>query len=115
MPNEEVRIVLENVGQIDPESLDEAIAAGAYTAVKKVIDEGIPPERIVDEVDRSGLRGRGGAGFPTGRKWSLVSPDGEKYLICNADEGEPGTFKDRLILEGDPHRLIEGMILAPIA
>lgn len=115
MPNEEVRIVLENVGQIDPESLDEAIAAGAYAAVKKVIDEGIPPERIVDEVDRSGLRGRGGAGFPTGRKWSLVSPDGEKYLICNADEGEPGTFKDRLILEGDPHRLIEGMILAGYA
>jgi len=114
MPKE-VRIVLENVGRIDPESLDQATAAGAYTALRKVIDEEITPEGVLEEIDRSGLRGRGGAGFPTGKKWSLVAPQGEKYLICNADEGEPGTFKDRLIMEGDPHRLIEGMILAGYA
>jgi len=114
MPNE-VRIVLENVGRIDPESLDQATAAGAYAALRKVIDEEITPEGIIEEIDRSGLRGRGGAGFPTGKKWSLIAPEGETYLICNADEGEPGTFKDRLIMEGDPHRLIEGMILAGYA
>jgi len=114
MPSE-TRIVLENVGRIDPESLEQATSAGAYTALRKVIEEGIPPERVVEEVDRSGLRGRGGAGFPTGKKWSLLAPGDEKYLICNADEGEPGTFKDRLIMEGDPHRLIEGMILAGYA
>ncbi len=110
------RIVLQNCGVIDPESLEEAIAAGDYQALVKVIEEKWSPKDIIEEVTKSGLRGRGGAGFPTGRKWSFI-PDipVQKYLICNADEGEPGTFKDRLILEGDPHRLIEGMILAGYA
>jgi len=111
----ETRIVLENVGRIDPDSLDQAIETGAYTALKKVIEGKITREAVIDEVDRSGLRGRGGAGFPTGKKWSLLAPGDERYLLCNADEGEPGTFKDRLIMEGDPHRLIEGMILAGYA
>lgn len=111
----ETRIVLENVGRIDPERIDQAIGAGAYAALRKVIEGGIPREAVIDEVDRSGLRGRGGAGFPTGKKWRLLAPGDERYLICNADEGEPGTFKDRLIMEGDPHRLIEGMILAGYA
>jgi NADH-quinone oxidoreductase subunit F len=109
------RIVLENCGMIDPESLEEAIAAGDYHALEKVIEAGISPDEVVGEVDRSGLRGRGGAGFPTGKKWSFTAPGEQKYVVCNADEGEPGTFKDRLILEGDPHRLIEGMILAGYA
>jgi NADH:ubiquinone oxidoreductase subunit F (NADH-binding) len=109
------RIVLANCGAIDPESLDEAVAAGAYEGLRKVIAERIPPQAVVDEVTRSGLRGRGGAGFPTGKKWSLTAPGAVKYLVCNADEGEPGTFKDRLILEGDPHELVEGMILAGYA
>jgi len=110
------RVVLKNCGIIDPESLDEAIAAGDYQALVKVIEEGWSPKDVMEEVMKSGLRGRGGAGFPTGKKWSFI-PDVpiQKYLICNADEGEPGTFKDRLILEGDPHRLIEGMILAGYA
>ncbi len=110
------RIVLQNCGVIDPESLEEAIAAGDYQALVKVIEEKWSPKDVMEEVIKSGLRGRGGAGFPTGKKWSFI-PDVpvQKYLICNADEGEPGTFKDRLILEGDPHRLIEGMILAGYA
>ena len=114
-PKDEARIVLANCGAIDPESLDEATAAGAYEALRKVVAEHISPQGVLDEVSRSGLRGRGGAGFPTGKKWSLTAKGDEKYLICNADEGEPGTFKDRLILEGDPHELVEGMILAGYA
>ncbi len=110
------RVVLQNCGIIDPESLEEAIAAGDYQALVKVIEEKWDPKDVVDEVTKSGLRGRGGAGFPTGKKWSFIPQTPvQKYLICNADEGEPGTFKDRLILEGDPHRLIEGMILAGYA
>ncbi len=109
------RIVLQNCGLIDPENLEEGIAGGAYQALEKLLTEGISPQDVIDEVTRSGLRGRGGAGFPTGKKWSFTAPGEEKYLVCNADEGEPGTFKDRLILEGDPHRLIEGMILAGYA
>ncbi len=109
------RIVLQNCGVIDPYSLDEAIAAGAYQALAKVIEEKTKPAELIDRVKRSGLRGRGGAGFPTGLKWSFTASGDPKYLICNADEGEPGTFKDRLILEGDPHRLLEGMILAGYA
>jgi len=112
---ERPRIVLRNCGVIDPESLDEAIATGAYAGIAKVIEEGIAPKGVISEIQRSGLRGRGGAGFPTGLKWSFTAPGDEKYLICNADEGEPGTFKDRLILEGDPHRLIEGMLIAAYA
>jgi len=111
----QTRIVLWNCGVIDPDSLQEAIASGAYEALAKVVEERISREEVIDIVTRSGLRGRGGAGFPTGRKWSLTADREPKYIVCNADEGEPGTFKDRLILEGDPHRLIEGMILAGYA
>jgi len=109
------RIVLQNCGRINPDSLEEAIAAGAYQGVEKIISTGMTPRDVTLEVTRACLRGRGGAGFPTGKKWSFTAPGEEKYLICNADEGEPGTFKDRLILEGDPHRLIEGMIIAGYA
>jgi len=112
---EQPRIVLKNCGIIDPEDLQEAIAVGAYEALERVLTEEISPKSVIDEVIRSGLRGRGGAGFPTGKKWSFTAPGEEKYLVCNADEGEPGTCKDRLILEGDPHKLIEGMILAGYA
>jgi len=112
---EQPRVVLENCGLIDPESLEEAIAAGAYQALAKVLGEGIAPAAVIDEIKTSGLRGRGGAGFPTGLKWSFTAADEQVYIVCNADEGEPGTFKDRLILEGDPHRLIEGMMIAGYA
>ncbi len=115
LAKEQPRIVLENCGRINPESLEEAIAAGDYQALAKIIEQGITPQDVIGEVTRACLRGRGGAGFPTGKKWSFTAPGDEKYLICNADEGEPGTFKDRLILEGDPHRLIEGMIIAGYA
>ncbi len=111
----QVRIVLENCGRIDPESLDEAIAAGAYEAIARLLETKRPPADVIAEVKRSGLRGRGGAGFPTGLKWSFTAPGDRKYVVCNADEGEPGTFKDRLILEGDPHRLLEGMMIAAYA
>ncbi|MCX6101202.1 MAG: SLBB domain-containing protein, partial [Candidatus Bipolaricaulota bacterium] len=111
----ETRIVLENCGRIDPESLDQAVAAGAYQAVAKVLKNAITPAEVTAEVKRSGLRGRGGAGFPTGVKWSFTALGETKYIVCNADEGEPGTFKDRLILEGDPHRVLEGMMLAGYA
>ncbi len=111
----QTRIVLANCGVIDPESVDEAIAAGAYRALSQVMEEEIAPSAVIDEVIASGLRGRGGAGFPTGRKWSLVADVTEKYIVCNADEGEPGTYKDRLLLTGDPHRVIEGIILAGYA
>ncbi|MEN6368636.1 MAG: NADP oxidoreductase, partial [Thermotogota bacterium] len=112
---ERPRIVLRNCGVIDPESLDEAIAAGAYEGIAHVIETGMQPANVVALVKQSGLRGRGGAGFPTGLKWGFTSPGEVKYVICNADEGEPGTFKDRLILEGDPHRLLEGILLAGYA
>ncbi|MCD6495164.1 NADH-quinone oxidoreductase subunit NuoF [Candidatus Bipolaricaulota bacterium] len=115
LTHEQPRVVLQNCGRIDPESLNEAIAAGAYQGIAKVIEESLSPQDVVQIVSDSGLRGRGGAGFPTGKKWSFTASGPEKYVVCNADEGEPGTFKDRLILEGDPHRLIEGMILAGYA
>ena len=109
------RIVLNNCGVIDPESLEEAIAAGTYAAMAKIVEEAMAPSAVIDEVKKSGLRGRGGAGFPTGLKWSFTAPGETKFIVCNADEGEPGTFKDRLILEGDPHRLVEGMMIAGYA
>lgn len=109
------RNVLERSGTIDPESIEEYIATYGYEALGKALTE-MTPQEVLEEVKKSGLRGRGGAGFPTGLKWSFTAPlKGEKYIVCNADEGEPGTFKDRLILEGDPHKLIEGMILAGFA
>ncbi len=109
------KIVLENSGYINPEDIDEYIAAGGYKALKKAL--GMKPEEIIDIVIKSGLRGRGGAGFPTGLKWKFVKESkGEvKYLICNADEGDPGAFMDRNVLEGDPHRVIEGMIIGAYA
>lgn len=111
----QTRVVLRNVGVIDPENIEEYIAQGGYEALAKAL--GMKPEEVIEEVRRSGLRGRGGAGFPTGVKWAAVrsAPGTEKFVICNADEGEPGTFKDRLILEGDPHRLLEAMTIAGYA
>ena len=112
----QTRVVLRNVGVIDPENIEEYIAQGGYEALAKALFE-MKPEEVIEEIRRSGLRGRGGAGFPTGLKWAAVrsAPGSEKYVICNADEGEPGTFKDRLILEGDPHRILEAMIIAGYA
>ncbi len=106
------RIVLRNCGVIDPESVDEYEAAGGYDALRKALFE-MKPEEIIGEVKASGLRGRGGAGFPTGMKWSFAAgyPSDEKYVVCNADEGDPGAFMDRSVLEGDPHSVLEGMII----
>ncbi|MBQ3184849.1 MAG: NADH-quinone oxidoreductase subunit NuoF [Firmicutes bacterium] len=106
------RIALNNCGIIDPENIDEYIALDGYQALAKVLNE-YEPDDVIDEIKKSGLRGRGGGGFPTGRKWesSAVVQDHEKYVICNADEGDPGAFMDRSILEGDPHSVIEAMII----
>jgi NADH-quinone oxidoreductase subunit F/NADP-reducing hydrogenase subunit HndC len=110
------RITLRNCGLIDPESIDEYIAQGGYTALAKALTE-MTPEAVIDEVKRSGLRGRGGAGFLTGLKWEFTAkaPGDVKYVVCNADEGDPGAFMDRSIIEGDPHELIEGMALCGYA
>lgn len=112
----EQRIVLERAGIIDPESIEDYIVHDGYQALGKVLT-GMTPADVIAELEKSGLRGRGGAGFPTGTKWKFVAKTtGErKYVICNADESEPGTFKDRLILEGDPHSIIEAMIIAGYA
>ena len=106
------RVVLDNVGIIDPESIEEYIARDGYQAAGTVLTK-LSPEDVIDTIKRSGLRGRGGAAFPTGLKLGFTAraEADQKYIICNADEGEPGTFKDRLILEGDPHKVIEGMII----
>jgi len=114
--NKQVRIVLANCGIIDPERIDEAISRGAYKALAKALKT-MSPEEVIDEVYRSGLRGRGGAGFPTGLKWKFTRQAKEepKYIICNADEGDPGAFMDRSVLEGDPHAVIEGMIICAYA
>jgi NADH:ubiquinone oxidoreductase subunit F (NADH-binding)/(2Fe-2S) ferredoxin len=110
------RIVLDNCGRIDPESIEEYIASDGYFALGRAVTE-MTPADVLQEVENSGLRGRGGAGFPTGRKWRFCAQakDRTKYVICNADEGEPGTFKDRLIMEGDPHKVLEGMALCGYA
>ncbi len=110
------KIVLRNCGQIDPTSIDEYIARDGYAALAKALSER-QPDQVIEEVTASGLRGRGGAGFPTGRKWSFCrAAKGEpKYLICNADEGDPGAFMDRAVLEGDPHSVLEGMLIAAYA
>ena len=112
----ENRIVLKNVGLIDPENIDEYIINEGYEALGKVLNEMTPAETY-KVIKNSGLRGRGGAGFPTGLKWQFVSgaKGDKKYVICNADESEPGTFKDRLVLEGDPHAIIEAMLIAAYA
>ena len=110
------KVVLANCGIIDPEEIEEYIAAGGYEALGKALTE-MSPDEVIEEIKRSGLRGRGGAGFPTGVKWELVrkAPGNEKYVICNADEGDPGAFMDRAILEGDPHAVLEGMAIAAYA
>jgi (2Fe-2S) ferredoxin len=110
------RLVLENCGRIDPTKIDDAIERGTYLMAAKVLAEQTP-EQVIEEMIASGLRGRGGAGFSTGLKWKFCrqAPGDEKYLICNADEGDPGAFMDRALLEGDPHRVIEGMIIAAYA
>ena len=112
----EVRIALRNVGKIDPMSIEDYIKAGGYKALKaaRKMDRGGLIETI-EETSR--LRGRGGAAFPTGKKWSSAyKNDSEvKYIVCNADEGEPGTYKDRVIMEGDPHTVIEGILIGAYA
>jgi len=109
-------LVLENSGKIDPEKIDEYIAVGGYDALVTALTEKQPNE-IIQEVSKSGLRGRGGAGYPTGLKWGTVAKTmgASKYVICNADEGDPGAFMDRSVLESDPHRVLEGMIIAGYA
>jgi bidirectional [NiFe] hydrogenase diaphorase subunit len=110
------KIVLENCGAIDPERIEDYIAAGGYRALLQALTE-MTQQQIISEVTTSGLRGRGGAGYPTGLKWSTVykAVGTQKYVICNADEGDPGAFMDRSVLEGDPHRVLEGMIIAAYA
>ncbi len=113
----QTKIVLENSGFIDPERIEEYVAAGGYAALLTAVSE-MAPNDIIDEVLRSGLRGRGGGGYPTGLKWTTVAKADAtqmKYVICNADEGDPGAFMDRSVLESDPHRILEGMTLAGYA
>ena len=107
------RIALKNCGVINPEEIDEYIAFDGYKALEKVLLE-MTPEEVINQVEKSGLRGRGGAGFPTGKKWALTKAvEGkQKYVVCNADEGDPGAFMDRSILEGDPHTVLEAMTIA---
>ncbi|MBP2639758.1 MAG: dehydrogenase (quinone) [Firmicutes bacterium] len=112
----QMRMVLANCGHINPEIIEEYVAEGGYAALGKVLTE-MTPESVVDEVKKSGLRGRGGGGFPTGMKWGFTrnAQGTKKYVVCNADEGDPGAFMDRSVLEGDPHRVIEGMAVCGYA
>ena len=114
--NQQTRIVLEHCGNIDAESIDEYIAAGGFQAVVKAFFE-MTPEEVIDEITKSGIRGRGGAGFPMGKKWSQVAriESDVKYVVCNGDEGDPGAFMDGSVMEGDPYKLMEGMIIAAYA
>ena len=113
---EQVRIALRNCGQMEYASLDAYVARDGYAAIARALTD-LEPRDVVEELKASGLRGRGGAGFPTGVKWEagMNAPAGQKYMVCNADEGDPGAFMDRSILEGDPHSLIEGMMLGGYA
>ncbi len=113
--NGQKRIVLSGCGKIDPESIDSYIENGGYEALKKALELG--SDGVIEEIKKSGLRGRGGAGFPTHIKWQSAknSAGDEKYIVCNADEGDPGAFMDRAVLEGDPHRVLEGMMISGIA
>ena len=113
------RVVLRNIGKVDPTDIHDTIAAGGYQALAKALTS-LSPEEVISVVEKSGLRGRGGAGFPTGRKWrSAVAAKqkrgGPVYLVCNGDEGDPGAFMDRTIMEGDPHAVLEGMIIGAYA
>lgn len=112
----QTRTALANCGNIDAESIEEAIAVRGYEALAKVLKEN-NPDAVITEVENSGLRGRGGGGFPTGKKWRSVSKHkgGKSYVICNGDEGDPGAFMDRSVMEGDPHKLLEGMAIAAFA
>lgn len=112
----QIKIALKNCGLIDPESIDEYIEQGGYKAAEKCYKE-LKPEDVIDQIKISGLRGRGGAGFPTWFKWNaaLHSKENQKYFVCNADEGDPGAFMDRAVIEGDPHGLIEGMMIGAYA
>ncbi len=114
--SKQMRIALRNCGTIDPDSIDDYLQARGYEALAKVLTEMTPPA-VIDEIKKSGLRGRGGAGFPTGFKWELTAREQneEKFIICNADEGDPGAFMDRSAIEGDPHTVIEGMLIAGYA
>jgi len=110
------RVILRNCGHINPEKIDDYLARGGYQALRKVLFN-MTSEQVIEEIRRSGLRGRGGAGFPTGRKWEFCrsEPDSPKYVVCNADEGDPGAFMDRSILEADPHAVLEGLTIAAYA
>jgi len=112
----QTKIVLENAGSIDPDDIEDYIAHGGYLALLKALDE-MSPKQVIDEIKSSGLRGRGGGGYPTGIKWESVSKviSKQKYIICNGDEGDPGAFMDRAVMESDPHRVIEGMAIAGYA
>ena len=112
----QTRIVLENCGKVDAESLDEYLAAGGFKALEKAMFE-MSRDEVIDEVDKSGLRGRGGGGFPCGRKWKQVArqKETERFVVCNGDEGDPGAFMDGSVMEGDPFKLIEGMMIAGYA
>ena len=112
----QTRIVLENCGKLDAESLDEYLAAGGFKALEKAMFQ-MDRDQVIDEIDKSGLRGRGGGGFPTGRKWKQVArqKDPIRYVVCNGDEGDPGAFMDGSVMEGDPFKLIEGMMIAAYA
>jgi len=114
--NNQVKIALRNVGLIDPDSIDQYIARDGYFALAKALS-GLEPQEVIQEIKKAGLRGRGGGGFPTGTKWELAAknPVSPKYIICNADEGDPGAFMDRSIIEGDPHSVVEGMALGGYA
>jgi NADH-quinone oxidoreductase subunit F len=110
------RIILRNCGRINPERIEDYIKVGGYQSLRKALLD-MTPEQVIDEVKRSGLRGRGGAGFSTGQKWEFCykAPGDQKYMICNADEGDPGAFMDRSTMEGDPNTVIEGMTIAAYA
>ena len=110
------RIALKNCGVIDPENIDEYLAFDGYKALEKALTE-MTPQEVIEEMKKSGLRGRGGGGFPTGLKWEFAAKqkNDQKYIICNADEGDPGAFMDRSVLEGDPHSVLEAMAIAGYA
>jgi len=113
---DQLRVVLDANRMVDPTSVEDYLSIGGYSALAKVLDE-MEPEQVIEEVKRSGLRGRGGGGFPTGRKWESCrqAPGEPKYVICNADEGDPGAYMDRSLLEGNPHAVLEGMVIAAYA
>ncbi len=113
----QTRLALRNVGTIDPTDMQQYLDRGGYKAIEKIIKGGMTPEQVIEEVKIAGIRGRGGAGFPTATKWTFArgAEGDKKYLICNGDEGDPGAFMDRSLLEGDPHNIVEGMLIAAYA